>query len=91
MGYSVDNITGLQLVLSDPPWSDGKGKEQFTFQWGRNAGFQTAITVSKSDTPGLSCSSPGFINTSDSWECQIIPPPPPHTHTEQLEQERTHA
>ena len=25
-GPCVDNITGLQLVLSCPPWSDGKGK-----------------------------------------------------------------
>ena len=24
-GPCVDNITGLQLVLSCPPWSDGKG------------------------------------------------------------------
>ena len=29
---NVDNITGLQLVLSCPPWSDGKGKGQFTSQ-----------------------------------------------------------
>ena len=25
-------VTGLQLVLLCPPWSDGKGKGQFTFQ-----------------------------------------------------------
>ena len=33
-GACVDNITGLQLALSFPPWSDGKGKGQFTFQGG---------------------------------------------------------
>ena len=46
-------MTGLQLVLSCPPWSEGKGKGQFTFQGGLN-GFQPAKAISNPDTSSLS-------------------------------------
>ena len=80
-GPCVDNLTGLQLVLSCPLWSDGKGKGQFTSQGGWN-GFQLAKAISNPNRhfQPLSCSGPGFVKTkaqmvktSDSWECQITP------------------
>ena len=95
-GPCLYNITGLQLVLSCPPSSDGKGKGQFISQGGWN-GFQLAKAISNPNRhfQPLSCSGPGFVKTraqmvktSDSWECQINPPPThthTHTHTEQLE------
>ena len=52
-GPCVDNITGLQLVLSCSPWSDGKGKGQFTSQGGWNA-FHPAKAISNPDTSSLS-------------------------------------
>ena len=81
-GPWVDNINGLQLVLSCPPWSDGKAKGQFTSQGGWN-GFQLAKAISNPDRhfQPLSCSGPGFVKTkvqmvktSNSWECQITLP-----------------
>ena len=44
-GPCVDNITGLQLVLSCPPWSDGKGKGQFTSQGGSAVELDLKIQV----------------------------------------------
>ena len=44
-GPCVDNITGLQLVLSCPPWSDGKGKGQFTSQGGSAVKLDLKIQV----------------------------------------------
>ena len=44
-GPCVDNITGLQLVLSCLPWSDGKGKGQFTSQGGSAVELDLKITV----------------------------------------------
>ena len=41
----VDNITGLQLVLSCPPWSDGKGKGQLTSQGGSAVELDLKIQV----------------------------------------------
>ena len=44
-GPCVDNITGLQLVLSCPPWSDGKGKGQLTSQGGSAVELDLKIQV----------------------------------------------
>ena len=52
-GPCVDNVTGLQLVLSCPLWSDWKGNGQFTSQGGWN-GFQLAKAISNPDTSSLS-------------------------------------
>ena len=45
MEENVDNITGLQLVLLCHPWSDGKGKGQFTSQGGSAVELDLKIQV----------------------------------------------
>ena len=75
-GPCVDNITGLQLVLSFPPLLDGKGRDSLHSREGemRSSLPKQLVTQTDTSSSSLSCSCPGFINICDSWECQITPP-----------------